>query len=96
MYLTHHAHPQMFKNDPLLPVTVTDQIRLWEREKRRIRAEEGFLHEEFGSGADFELVRTYADNMRVLLWSDSAKRRMFISKQGWVNNIVASSSVPRE
>ncbi|UZJ52221.1 hypothetical protein CBS101457_001541 [Exobasidium rhododendri] len=82
MYLTHHAHPQMYKNTPLLPVTVTDQIRLWEREKNRLQADEGVLHSDFHTGADFELVREYADKMGVLLWHDVLKRMMFVSLAG--------------
>lgn len=40
-YLSTHAHPQMRKQDPLLPPTVVDQIKLWELEKNRIRDQEG-------------------------------------------------------
>jgi len=40
-YLTTHAHPQMRKNKPLLPVTVQDQIRLWELERNRLKSQEG-------------------------------------------------------
>ncbi|THH17077.1 hypothetical protein EW146_g3684 [Bondarzewia mesenterica] len=40
-YLTTYAHPQMRKNKPLLPVTVQDQIRLWELERNRIQSQEG-------------------------------------------------------
>lgn len=82
MYLTHHAHPQMYKNDPLLPVTVTDQIRLWEREKHRVQPEEGAMLSHFSSGADFNLVREYAEQMGSLLWSDANTRRMFIISDG--------------
>ncbi|KAF8713530.1 hypothetical protein AX14_012955, partial [Amanita brunnescens Koide BX004] len=39
-YLITHAHPQMRKNNPLIPVTVQDQIRLWELEKNRLRSDE--------------------------------------------------------
>jgi transcription initiation factor TFIIH subunit 4 len=52
MYLHTHAHPQMRKLEPLLPPTVVDQIRLWELEKNRIRAQDGQL-EEFFSRALF-------------------------------------------
>jgi transcription initiation factor TFIIH subunit 4 len=87
--------------NPLLPVTVTDQIRLWEREKNRLQADEGkfslmlyaictnfpffslgILHFNFHTGADFELVREYADSMGVLLWQDTAKRLLFVSLAG--------------
>ncbi|PSR74255.1 hypothetical protein PHLCEN_2v9999 [Hermanssonia centrifuga] len=40
-YLTAHVHPQMRRNKPLLPVTVQDQIRLWELEKNRVKSQEG-------------------------------------------------------
>ncbi|KAI6099745.1 transcription factor Tfb2-domain-containing protein [Pisolithus sp. B1] len=40
-YLVAHAHPQMRKNNPLLPVTVQDQIRLWELERNRLKSAEG-------------------------------------------------------
>ncbi|KIJ92372.1 hypothetical protein K443DRAFT_685300 [Laccaria amethystina LaAM-08-1] len=40
-YLMSHAHPQMRKNNPLLPITVQDQIRLWELEKNRLKSQEG-------------------------------------------------------
>lgn len=82
MYLTHHAHPQMFKNNPLLPVTVTDQIRLWERETNRVQPEEGGMLSGFSSGADFALVREYAEQMGVLMWHDADLRKMFVSSNG--------------
>ncbi|KAN0064539.1 RNA polymerase II transcription factor B 52 kDa subunit [Thecaphora frezii] len=81
-YLTHHAHPQMYRNDPLLPVTVSDQIRLWEREKNRVEQHLGSLFTEFSSQYDFEQVRDYAQQMGVLLWQDEAKRRFFVAEEG--------------
>jgi transcription initiation factor TFIIH subunit 4 len=81
-YLMHHAHPQMWKNDPLLPVTVTDQIRLWEREKNRVASEEGSLYTDFTSLADFELVRNYAKESGVLLWQNEETRKFFVTSDG--------------
>ena len=82
-YLSHHAHPQMSKHDPLLPVTVTDQIRLWEREKNRIQADNGSLYTDFSSYADFELVRDYAKQSGVLLWqSEDERPRFFVTTEG--------------
>jgi transcription initiation factor TFIIH subunit 4 len=97
---THHL--DFFLQNPLLPVTVTDQIRLWEREKNRLQADEGefyingstrdnaltrvmttgILHSNFHTGADFELVKEYAESMGVLLWQDTARRLMFVSSAG--------------
>ncbi|SPO37818.1 probable TFB2 - TFIIH subunit (transcription/repair factor) [Pseudozyma flocculosa] len=74
---------QMYRSDPLLPVTVSDQIRLWEREKNRVGQELGALFTEFSSQADFEQVRNYADQMGVLLWQDESKRCFFVAEEGF-------------
>ncbi|KAH9032658.1 transcription factor Tfb2-domain-containing protein [Lactarius pseudohatsudake] len=84
-YLTTYAHPQMRKNKPLLPVTVQDQIRLWELERNRIKAQEGFLYTAFASQADYEYVLNYARQLDVVLWENTAKRCFFGSVEGHAN-----------
>lgn len=98
-YLSHHAHPQMYKNvrvfhssqDPLLPITVSDQIRLWEREKNRVSAiagvyctsaDPGHLYTEFTSVHDYIQVRDYANSLGVLQWESEAKRMLFVTSEG--------------
>lgn len=82
-YLSHHAHPQMVaRNDPLLPITVTDQIRLWEREKNRVQQSFGALFRDFSSNEDFRLVRNYAKDLSVLVWQDESRRRLFVQESG--------------
>ncbi|KAH7104856.1 transcription factor Tfb2 [Auriculariales sp. MPI-PUGE-AT-0066] len=76
-YLTAHAHPQMRKNNPLLPVTVQDQIRLWELERNRLQSDEGYLYTEFTSQADYDLVLDYARKLGMVVWSDPKGRRFF-------------------
>ncbi|KAG9315383.1 transcription factor Tfb2 [Chiua virens] len=58
-YLTTHAHPQMRKNNPLLPVTVQDQIRLWELERNRLKSAEGPFHAAWTCYLCLELVRSF-------------------------------------
>jgi len=84
-YLTTYAHPQMRKNKPLLPVTVQDQIRLWELERNRIKTQEGFLYTAFASQADYEYVLNYARQLDVVLWENAAKRCFFGSVEGHAN-----------
>ncbi|KAH9954343.1 transcription factor Tfb2 [Russula dissimulans] len=84
-YLTTYAHPQMRKNKPLLPVTVQDQIRLWELERNRIKTQEGFLYTAFASQADYEYVLNYARQLNVVLWDNAAKRCFFGSVEGHAN-----------
>ncbi|CAO1614658.1 unnamed protein product [Parajaminaea phylloscopi] len=81
-YLSHHAHPQMHRNDPLLPITVTDQIRLWERERNRVQESEGYLYSDFTSQADYRLVRDYASSLSVLVWENEPKRTFFLKTEG--------------
>ncbi|KAK0526226.1 RNA polymerase II transcription factor B 52 kDa subunit [Tilletia horrida] len=81
-YLQHHAHEQMYKNNPLLPVTVTDQIRLWEREKNRVTFEQGSLWTDFTSEADYEMVRDYARSIQQLVWEDAENLRLFVAFEG--------------
>ncbi|EIN03954.1 transcription factor Tfb2 [Punctularia strigosozonata HHB-11173 SS5] len=84
-YLSTHAHPQMRKNNPLIPVTVQDQIRLWELEKNRLKSQEGFLYTEFASQGDYEYVLNYARELNVVLWENPVKRCFFGSMEGHAN-----------
>jgi len=81
-YLSSHAHPQMRKQNPLLPPTVVDQIRLWELEKNRIRSQEGFLYEDFRSTEDFELVLGEARKLQIVLWERPETRKFFVTSEG--------------
>ncbi|KAF9238530.1 transcription factor Tfb2 [Melanogaster broomeanus] len=84
-YLTTHAHPQMRKNNPLLPVTVQDQIRLWELERNRVKSAEGFLYKDFASQADYEYVLSYAKQLGVVIWENTPKRCFFGTLEGHAN-----------
>ncbi|KAH7911692.1 transcription factor Tfb2-domain-containing protein [Hygrophoropsis aurantiaca] len=84
-YLSTHAHPQMRKNNPLLPVTVQDQIRLWELERNRLKSAEGYLYKDFASQADYMYVLEYAKQLDVVLWENGAKRCFFGSLEGHAN-----------
>ncbi|KAH8827840.1 transcription factor Tfb2-domain-containing protein [Flagelloscypha sp. PMI_526] len=81
-YLTAHAHPQMHRQNPLLPVTVQDQIRLWEVERTRVQSENGFLYTAFASQADYDLVLNYAKELGVVLWDNAMKRSFFGTLEG--------------
>ncbi|EPQ53971.1 transcription factor Tfb2 [Gloeophyllum trabeum ATCC 11539] len=84
-YLSTHAHPQMRKNKPLIPVTVQDQIRLWELERNRLKSEEGYLYTAFASQADYEYVLNYAKELNVVVWESPAKRCFFGTLEGHSN-----------
>ena len=72
----------MHRNNPLLPVTVSDQIRLWELEKNRLKADEGVLYEDFRSQPDYEILLNYANSYDCVLWSNDSKRLFFVTLEG--------------
>ncbi|CEP07666.1 hypothetical protein [Parasitella parasitica] len=81
-YMQSHAHAQMRKKIPVLPLTVIDQIRLWEMERNRLKPTASYLYHEFNVQADFDAAEKYAKDLDVLLWSSAQKRTMIISEAG--------------
>ncbi len=81
-YLRSRAHPIMLKQTPIVPPTIADQIRLWEIERERLQFTDGVLYNEFLSQSDYETLRKYADDVGALLWANSNKRLMVVSKTG--------------
>ncbi|CAG7846805.1 RNA polymerase II transcription factor B subunit 2 AltName: Full=RNA polymerase II transcription factor B 52 kDa subunit; AltName: Full=RNA polymerase II transcription factor B p52 subunit [Serendipita indica DSM 11827] len=84
-YLVTHAHPQMRKNNPIIPVTVQDQIRLWELERHRVKGQDGYLYKEFASMNDYEVVVQYARELGVVLWENASRRMFFADAAGRVH-----------
>ncbi|GAB5571300.1 general transcription factor IIH subunit 4 isoform X1 [Prionailurus iriomotensis] len=81
-FLRTRAHPVMLKQSPVLPPTITDQIRLWELERDRLRFTEGVLYNQFLSQVDFELLLAHARELGVLVFENSAKRLMVVTPAG--------------
>ncbi len=79
-FLTTHAHPQMAKNQPILPPTVVDQIRLWQLEGDRMKATVGFLFTGFNTKADFDAPCRYAEEIGVLVWKNEAQKKFFVTR----------------
>ena len=79
-FLNAHAHPEMRKDNPVLPPTVVDQIRLWQIEGERMKTTPGFLFKEFPSKADYEDVCRYADEVGVLEWKSDARWLFFVTR----------------
>uniref|UniRef100_A0A672MWU3 General transcription factor IIH subunit 4 n=1 Tax=Sinocyclocheilus grahami TaxID=75366 RepID=A0A672MWU3_SINGR len=81
-FLRTRAHPVMLKQTPILPSTITDQIRLWELEKDRLQFTEGVLYNQFLSQADFEVLRDRAQGLGVLVWQNPAHRVIVVTPHG--------------
>ncbi|XP_023665634.1 general transcription factor IIH subunit 4 [Paramormyrops kingsleyae] len=81
-FLRTRAHPVMLKQTPVLPPTITDQIRLWELERDRLSFTEGVLYNQFLSQADFEVLRDRAQGLGVLVWQNAPHRVMVVTPHG--------------
>jgi transcription initiation factor TFIIH subunit 4 len=78
-YLTTHAHPQMLRNNPVLPPTVVDQIRLWQLEEDRMKSTPGFMLQEFNSFQEYKDIVDYAEQLGVVLWRKDQLMKFFVS-----------------
>ncbi|KAM8977234.1 general transcription factor IIH subunit 4 [Pelodytes ibericus] len=81
-FLRTRSHSVMLNQSPVLPPTITDQIRLWELERDRLRFSEGVLYNQFLSQVDFELLRNYARDLGVLVFENPARRVMVVTPGG--------------
>ncbi|CAG5122400.1 unnamed protein product [Candidula unifasciata] len=81
-FLRSHAHPEMLKNNPVIPATISDQIKLWELERDRFKFSDGVMYNQFLSQSDFELLRNYAKDIGVLTWEMAEKRVIIVTKAG--------------
>ena len=55
---------------------------LWEEERNRYTFTDGVLYNQFLSVPDFETVRSYAEQMGVLIWSNTQKRTVVVTREG--------------
>ncbi|KAF3030860.1 RNA polymerase II transcription factor B 52 kDa subunit [Penicillium rubens] len=103
-YLLSHAHPQLRKHSAaqpngkgvpasVLPPTVTDQIRLWQLERDRLRATAGFLFKDFTSLAEYQAPCQYAAEIGVLVWKSDRKRMFFVTRHEQVAAFLRSQKV---
>lgn len=81
-FLRQHAHPQCYKELPVLPSTIADQIKLWSDERDRFTFSEGVLYNQFHTQSDFEVLKNYAQDRGVLVWYKDMGRTMIVTKEG--------------
>lgn len=68
----------MKKKTPILPETVVDQIRLWERERNRLHFNSAVLYDKFPNMAAFQVVESYAKQTNVWLYSKTDEKNLIL------------------
>jgi transcription initiation factor TFIIH subunit 4 len=81
-YLEQNAHKEMKKNVPILPETLTDQIRLWEAERNRVSYAKGVMYDTFPSTEAFLKVEKFATEIGAFIWSNHAKGMIMVTEAG--------------
>jgi transcription initiation factor TFIIH subunit 4 len=72
----------MKKSSPVLPETVTDQIRLWEAERNRAVYTKGVLYEAFPSTEAYDMAVKYAKEIGVFVWALPEKKYLMVEEGG--------------
>ncbi|EGT42027.1 hypothetical protein CAEBREN_00374 [Caenorhabditis brenneri] len=84
-FLRANAHPQCIATSgPVncLPITVADQIRLWEDERRRMDLKDSYIYSNFESDEEFNGVCDYAKERKILLWADYQRKLVIVNEEG--------------
>ncbi|CAJ0935902.1 unnamed protein product, partial [Mesorhabditis belari] len=87
IFLRMNSHANVVtKNGPLhcVPITVAEQIQLWEEERRRLKFQDAVLYSGFDSAREYEGVKQYAEENEILLHSNEAHNQMVavVSEEG--------------
>ncbi|KAH8947288.1 hypothetical protein BDL97_11G032600 [Sphagnum fallax] len=80
-YLSKHAHPHVAKRMPVVPETVSDQIRLWESDRNRVELLSAYFYDDFPSTEVYETVLNHARSIGGLLWEDASNRRLVVREE---------------
>lgn len=78
-YLRQHAHPRVANKVPIVPGVVADQIRLWQRDLKRLGHHTGVLYKNFEGDELYRRVAAFAEQKGYVLARDNA-RREFVAK----------------
>lgn len=83
---------RMLKKDPTIhrddnsnstiPITIVDQIKLWEMERNRLKSHPGYIYNNFTGQKSFDELVTFAKNNGYLLWKSSVRRVLIVTEDG--------------
>jgi transcription initiation factor TFIIH subunit 4 len=97
-YISKHAHPELRKKAIkenvryILPITVVDQIRLWEMERNRLTFRSCCLYSNFNNEEQYSDIKKYSERIGVYIWSNRKKLMIAVTNDGheMIKNYVKS------
>ncbi|VDN52714.1 unnamed protein product [Dracunculus medinensis] len=88
-FLRNNAHPVTLSAEAssngtvqCVPVTIADQLRLWEDERQRLTYFSATIYSTFESENEYADVREFAKNEGILLWNDDLQRLLVVTEEG--------------
>ncbi|CAI5448812.1 unnamed protein product [Caenorhabditis angaria] len=84
-FLRTNAHPQCLATGGTLnclPITVADQIRLWEDERKRMDLKDAYMYSTFESDDEYFGVRNFAQQEGILLWANNDQKLVIVTEDG--------------
>ncbi|VDK81979.1 unnamed protein product [Litomosoides sigmodontis] len=88
-FLRANAHPAIYAVRTecggvihSVPITVADQIRLWEDERQRLVLYNAAVYSSFESEKEYFGLKVHVNSQGILLWSDDAQKLLVITEEG--------------
>ncbi|GMT24388.1 hypothetical protein PFISCL1PPCAC_15685, partial [Pristionchus fissidentatus] len=81
-FLKTNSHPESANSALPIPITVSDQIRLWEDERKRLLYQDATLYSGFESEKEYEDVLSFAEREDILLLADSSRKNVVVTSEG--------------
>lgn len=88
-FMLIHSHPRLLNRNPIIPENVTDQIKLWESERYRIKSQSSVFIDlpELFSGRQLDdlyvKLKKYSQEINVLLWCNDKKKYFVVTVEGY-------------
>ncbi|KAL4458190.1 hypothetical protein ABPG75_013055 [Micractinium tetrahymenae] len=77
-FLRQHAHPRAAAKHPVVPAVVTDQLRLWQAERARLRAQPAAIYSRFESPQLFSGAVEFARQAGALLYCSQERQQLAV------------------
>ncbi|GAB4822210.1 hypothetical protein N2152v2_009256, partial [Parachlorella kessleri] len=77
-FLRQHAHPRVAAKSPVVPLVVTDQIKLWQSELQRLTPERATLYSNFESEELYRRTADFAARMDKVLLCRNDEARVLV------------------
>lgn len=81
-FLKTNSHPESASSALPIPVTVSDQIRLWEDERKRLLYQDATLYSSFESEREYQDVLSFAEREKILLLADASRKNIVVTAEG--------------